>query len=192
MAGELEEPSYDVVSTHEGFEVRRYTATVQARVRRSSADGRGNSGGFRRLAGYIFGGNERGQRIAMTAPVHLWEDESSEAMLAFTLPSEHAFVELPAPRDPGVHLLEVEAHTVAVLAFSGLTRSSKVSRLEADLRQKVTSCGFEVTGPSRLAVYDNPGTTLPFLRRNELHLPVKAKEDAKSLSDPVSVGNSGA
>lgn len=174
MAGELEEPSYDVVSTHEGFEVRRYTATVQARVRRSSADGRGNSGGFRRLAGYIFGGNERGQRIAMTAPVHLWEDESSEAMLAFTLPSEHAFVDLPTPRDPGVHLLEVEAHTVAVLAFSGLSRPGKVGRLETDLRRMVADANLEATGPVRLAIYDNPNTTLPFQRRNELHLPINA------------------
>ena len=171
MAGDLEEPPYDVVSTHDGFEVRRYAETVQARVRRSTADGRGNSGGFRRVAGYIFGGNDRGQRIAMTAPVHLWED-GDEALLAFTMPSAHALADLPTPRDSGVHLLVVEPHTVAVLAFSGLSRPSKVARLEANLRALVAQAGMVVCGPARLAIYDNPNTTLPFQRRNEIHLPV--------------------
>jgi hypothetical protein len=172
VAVDLEEPPYDLLSTHDGFEVRRYASTVQARVLRSNADGRGNSGGFRRVAGYIFGGNDRGQRIAMTAPVHLWED-GGEALLAFTMPSAHALADLPTPRDSGVHLLEVEPHTVAVLSFSGLSRPSKVARLEADLRAYARQAGLVVCGPVRLAIYDNPNTTLPFQRRNELHLPVE-------------------
>ena len=36
--------------------------------------------------------------------------------------------------------------------------------------------GYEVSGPYRLAVYDNPGTTLPFMRRNEIHLPLASGE----------------
>jgi hypothetical protein len=107
----------------------------------------------------------------MTAPVHLWEEESS-SMLAFTMPSEHALDALPQPRDAGVHLLNVEAHTVAVLAFSGLSRPAKVARLAQRLQALLEAEGYEVSGPFRLAVYDNPGTTLPFMRRNEIHLPV--------------------
>jgi hypothetical protein len=93
-------------------------------------------------------------------------------MLAFTMPSEHALDALPQPRDAGVHLLNVEAHTVAVLAFSGLSRPAKVARLAQRLQALLEAEGYEVSGPFRLAVYDNPGTTLPFMRRNEIHLPV--------------------
>ena len=97
-------------------------------------------------------------------------------MLAFTMPSEHALEALPTPRDAGVHLLNVEAHTVAVLAFSGLSRPAKVARLAQRLQAMVEAEGYEVSGPYRLAVYDNPGTTLPFMRRNEIHLPLASGE----------------
>ena len=171
MAGRIEEPSYEVLATHDGFEVRRYAPTVQARVQKAEP-GQGSDGtAFRRVAGYIFGGNEVGMRIAMTAPVHLWEEDSA-SMLAFTMPSEHTLDALPQPHDGGVHLLNVEAHTVAVLAFSGLSRPAKVAKLVQRLQALVKAEGYEVSGPYRLALYDNPGTTLPFNRRNEIHLPV--------------------
>ena len=175
MAGGLEEPAHEVLATHDGFEVRRYAPTVQARVQKAGP-GQGSDGSaFRRVAGYIFGGNDAGMRIAMTAPVHLWEEDSA-SMLAFTMPSEHALDALPTPRDAGVHLLDVEAHTVAVLAFSGLSRPAKVARLAQRLQAMVEAEGYEASGPYRLAVYDNPGTTLPFMRRNEIHLPLASGE----------------
>ncbi|MGB0378655.1 MAG: heme-binding protein, partial [Poseidonia sp.] len=55
MAERLEEPAYEVLATHEGFEVRRYAPTVQARVQKAGL-GQGSDGSaFRRVAGYIFG-----------------------------------------------------------------------------------------------------------------------------------------
>ncbi|MCH1591726.1 MAG: heme-binding protein, partial [Candidatus Thalassarchaeaceae archaeon] len=72
MSEEYEEPEYEITSTHKGFEVRRYTETIQARVRTEGKNWRGSSGGFRRIAGYIFGRNHEKQIIAMTAPVHIW------------------------------------------------------------------------------------------------------------------------
>ena len=72
MAGGYEEPKYEVISTFPGFEVRRYADTVQARVRTEGRNWRGSTEGFRRIAGYIFGRNDREQMIAMTAPVHMW------------------------------------------------------------------------------------------------------------------------
>ena len=98
MAGGYEEPKYEVISTFPGFEVRRYADTVQARVRTEGRNWRGSTEGFRRIAGYIFGRNDREQMIAMTAPVHMWNDGEGTIM-AFTMPFDCLLYTSPSPRD---------------------------------------------------------------------------------------------
>ena len=71
MSEQLEEPDYEVTASHSGFEVRRYSDTIQARVRTEGTNWRGSSGGFRRIAGYIFGRNEKRQMIATVSYTHL-------------------------------------------------------------------------------------------------------------------------
>ena len=65
----LETPQYEVTSEHDGFEVRCYSEMIIATTSVRS-DYRGStSSGFRRIANYIFGGNDKEMKIAMTAPV---------------------------------------------------------------------------------------------------------------------------
>ena len=171
MASGLEEPEYELLSEYEGFEIRRYSESVQARLLTPSSGWSGNSSGFRRIAGYIFGGNETNQRIAMTAPVQMWDTDSG-SMMSFTMPSKYSIKDLPSPIDKGVEIVEVDEYVVAVLPFSGLSRNSKARRLMAKLETLVQASGLTAEGAPVLAVYDNPGTTLPFMRRNEIHLPL--------------------
>ena len=107
----------------------------------------------------------------MTAPVHMWQS-GEESLMAFTMPSEHKMEDLPKPNDSGVELLHVEGEVVAVLKFSGLSRPSKSLRLQKKLRKLVEAEGLTPTSEAKLAVYDNPMSTLPFMRRNEIHLPI--------------------
>ena len=172
MASGIEEPEYELLSEYEGFEIRRYSESVQARLLTPSSGWSGNSSGFRRIAGYIFGGNETNQRIAMTAPVQMWDTDSG-SMMSFTMPSKYSIKDLPSPIDKGVEIVEVDEYVVAVLPFSGLSRNSKARRLMAKLETLVQASGLTAEGAPVLAVYDNPGTTLPFMRRNEIHLPLK-------------------
>ena len=172
MASNLEEPEYEILSVHKGFEVRKYSKSVQARLLTPGNGWSGSSGGFRRIAGYIFGGNQSNQRIAMTAPVQMWDTDGG-SMMSFTMPSEHAIEDLPSPNDSEVEIAEVDEYVVAVLGFSGFSRTSKAKRLMAKLADMVESEGLTPSGPFVLAVYDNPGTTLPFMRRNEIHLPIE-------------------
>jgi len=169
MTETLEEPAYEVVNTHDGFEVRRYGPTVQARVQTAGRDGGAASGGFRRVAGYIFGGNSERTSIAMTAPVHMWE-ESGSGWLAFTMPSAYSLESLPTPNDAGVRLHPTSNSTIAVARFSGRTTPKKTARIENELRAAIKQEGYTAAGPGMLAVYENPWTTLPFMRRNELHI----------------------
>ena len=171
MASDPEEPQYELLSEYEGFEIRRYSESVQARLLTPSSGWSGSSGGFRRIAGYIFGGNETNQRIAMTAPVQMWDTDSG-SMMSFTMPSKYSIKDLPSPIDKGVEIVEVDEYVVAVLPFSGLSRTSKARRLMAKLETLIQASGLTAKGAPVLAVYDNPGTTLPFMRRNEIHLPL--------------------
>ena len=67
MASDIEEPEWHLVNTLDSVELRHYSPSVQART---TLDGSGETlVGFRRLAGFIFGGNDRSEQIAMTAPV---------------------------------------------------------------------------------------------------------------------------
>ena len=172
MASDPEEPQYELLSEYEGFEIRRYSESVQARLLTPSSGWSGSSGGFRRIAGYIFGGNETNQRIAMTAPVQMWDTDSG-SMMSFTMPSKYSIKDLPSPIDKGVEIVKVDEYVVAVLPFSGLSGTSKARRLMAKLETLIQASGLTAKGAPVLAVYDNPGTTLPFMRRNEIHLPLK-------------------
>ena len=172
MAGGYEETKYEVISIFTGFEVRRYADTVQARVRTEGRNWRGSTEGFRRIAGYIFGRNDREQMIAMTAPVHMW-NEGEGTIMAFTMPFEYSLSDLPSPDDKGVHLLKFSGCTMAALAFTGLSGPRRSDRMKTKLSSMVLENGLVPSGPNMLAVYDNPTSTLPFLRRNEILLPVE-------------------
>ena len=172
MSEKLEEPTYEILQKYRGFEVRKYVDTIQARVSTNGMKYGESARPFRRIAGYIFGGNERQQSIAMTAPVHMWQS-GDESLMAFTMPSEHKMKDLPKPNDSGVELIHVEGEVVAVLKFSGLSRPSKSLRLQNKLRKLVEAEGLTSSGNAKLAVYDNPMSTLPFLRRNEIHVPIE-------------------
>jgi len=172
MAENYEEPKFEVLKEYKKFEVRKYVQTIQARVSTDGMNYGESARPFRRIAGYIFGGNEQQQNIAMTAPVHMWKSDE-EYLMAFTMPAEHKMNDLPKPNDSGVELMHVEGEVVAVLKFSGLSRPSKTSRLQKKLRKLVEKEGLIPSSEAKLAVYDNPMSTLPFLRRNEIHLPIE-------------------
>ena len=176
MAENYEEPKFEVLKKYKKFEVRKYSDTIQARVTTGGMNYGESSRPFRRIAGYIFGGNERQQSIAMTAPVHMWKS-GEESLMAFTMPAEHKMEDLPKPIDSGIELLHVEGEVVAVMKISGISRPSKTSRLQKKLRKLVEAEGLIPSSEAKLAVYDNPMSTLPFMRRNEILLPI----DANSL-----------
>ncbi len=179
MAEDYEEPDFDIISSQSGFEVRLYADTIQARVKTMGKDWRGSSGGFRRIAGYIFGRNHRKQMIDMTAPVHIWQ-EGDGTMMAFTMPSDLSMEDLPAPNDDGIELIHSKGQTVAALPFSGFSGPRKSERLKRRLQNLVEEAGLVSSGPPMLAVYDDPTSTLPFMRRNEILIPLEGpnpKED---------------
>ena len=168
MAHSVEEPEWNLLGNIEQVEIRQYEATIEAVTELPGKNH--TSAGFRRLAGYIFGGNETGESIAMTAPVRENLVQSRPEM-AFTMPSEYQLDQLPQPDDTSVSFVEVPPRTVAVIRFSGWATSRNVANRQRELLSTLDSNGVAVTGYPSLNQY-NPPWTPPFLRRNEIMIEV--------------------
>lgn len=168
LAVATEEPAFEVVAEHGKIEVRRYPATIQAITPMPESNGSDN--GFRRLAGFIFGGNSTGESIAMTAPVQ--RNLTGEVKrMTFYMPSTYDMQSLPTPQDPNVTLREVPAQTVAVVRFSGRATEKRVSQERDALEQGLREEGIAWQGDWLLNQY-NPPWTPPFMRRNEIWVEV--------------------
>ena len=163
----IEEPVYQVEKAWEAeqIEIRAYAARVMAVT--GMADD--SDSGFRVLAGYIFGGNAEEQKIAMTAPVQ--QSMAGEKEMAFMIPAEYALEDLPEPEDQRVSFREAPAYTAAVIQFSGWASADKADENWQQLRQFLIAEGIDITGEPTLNQY-NPPWTLPFMRRNEIIVPV--------------------
>ena len=164
MAADIEEPAWHLRDNFDGVELRDYAPSIQAKT--VLAHGGETSTGFRRLAGFIFGGNDRSQKIAMTAPVQETLQEQGPVM-AFTMPSQYTLDELPHPADARITLEEVPARTVAVLRFSGWATDAAVARKTRQLLATLAQRDIVPVGVPSLNQY-NPPWTPPFLRRNEV------------------------
>ena len=62
---------------------------------------------------------------------------------------------------------------MAAMKFSGFSGRKKCLRKVKKLEEGLEMAGYIASGESILAVYDNPATTLPFMRRNEILIPLK-------------------
>ncbi len=163
-----EEPAFELLAQRDKVEVRRYPPTLQAITEMPGGDGA--NGGFRRLAGFIFGGNSTGESIAMTAPVQ--RNLSGDVRhMTFYMPGEYDRESLPAPQDPSVSIREVPSQTVAVLRFSGRATNQRVGEERQALEAFLQAEGIDWRGEWLLNQY-NPPWTPPFMRRNEIWVEV--------------------
>jgi len=165
---------YAVLKTIGEMEVRRYPEALTATVLRPGGTYKEiSNSGFRSLAGYIFGGNEGGKKIAMTAPVHM-EMGADSSRMRFVMPADLTMDSLPRPNDPNVQLQRVPEEVVAVLRFGGFSNDSKIAAQAGELLQQVKAAGLEPIGPVRFLGYDPPWQLLA--RRNEVVVAVRWTE----------------
>jgi SOUL heme-binding protein len=111
-----------------------------------------------------------GRKIAMTAPVEVTSSHSG-LVVRFFMPAKYSKEQLPEPSDPRVKLIELPPTTVAVLRFSGSTGDAAVTIYTVLLMKALQSKKWKVAGPAT-ALFYNPPWTLPFLRINEVAIPV--------------------
>ena len=180
------EPPHEVLKRDGKIEVRQYQTQVIAETFVSEEYDRAGTAGFRRLAGYIFGGNREKEQIAMTAPV-LQEPRSRQIAMtapvlqektkdgwwmAFILPTDITMANAPQPDNPDVKLRELPAKKLVSLQYSGWNSPEKMQAQAETLSDWIEKQGLEPVRPPQMASYDPPWT-LWFLRRNEVQIEVR-------------------
>ena len=175
---DLETPSFQTLLRRSDYAVRRYSSFMVARTR-VDAGAAGDGGGFGKLAGYIFGGNASGEKMAMTTPVlqRVVGDRSTSMAFPVFGPSAASLNPdaLPAPREGSAveRALEPAAEAVAVRTFGGVAGDADAKReaeaLLAALRRDGLVAGEEGW---TLARYNDPFTP-PWQRRNEVMVRLK-------------------
>jgi hypothetical protein len=160
-----EQYSYTVLKDFPDFEVRKYESAVFARTRVDAETYRTGSGnGFRTLASYIFGGNERNESIAMTSPVAMsWGDGM---VMEFMMPSKYSLDNLPAPNRPDIELYEKPSVIMAGLSFGGFASDQKIKEKIEELKSYLEKENISHTGQFQYFGYNPPYQM--FNRRNDI------------------------
>jgi hypothetical protein len=162
-----EEPAYMLERRIGELEIRHYAPRIEAQTRLTVPDFEtALDEGFRRLAKYLFGANDRRSTLAMTAPV-LTIPRATTHTVAFVMPPGMTLDALPRPADERVQLVHAPARRVAVLRFAGRYNDDVMLEQTRRLHELVTAADLDVRGQPVFAGFDPP-TTLPFLRRSEL------------------------
>jgi len=174
MAKTPQQP-YQKIGSQGTLEFRYYPESVMATVNDPDTTYRGSSGkNFRALAGYIFGGNEKSQKIAMTAPVHMNWDNGGSSM-SFVMPDGYNLNNLPAPSTASVKLHKTEEEYVAVIRFGGYASDKKIAEKQKELDELLKKEGIEHLNNFRFLGYNAPWDFL--FRRNEIIVGI-SKESA--------------
>jgi hypothetical protein len=168
-----EKQKYTVVRRDKGFEIRFYPSAILATIHSDAKTYKELSNpGFRKLAGYIFGGNETGAIISMTAPVQMDINDSSSTM-SFVMPSAYQTENLPRPQDPGIVLKKMNDEYVAAIKFGGFASDRNLKFYSEKLQRLLKEKGITSHGNYRYLGYNPPFQFLG--RRNEIIISVDWK-----------------
>lgn len=156
---------YEVLKEYDDFEIRKYDAAVFTSVEMDSGSYSDvSTKGFRILAGYIFGNNEREEKISMTTPVSM---ELNEKMtMRFLVPSKYKKDDLPNPNHPGIIIEEKPELVIAAVRFGGWADDDRIEKHRKKLAAALEKEGIEHTGNFSFMGYNAPFD--PINRRNEV------------------------
>ena len=161
----IETYPYVVKKKYKQFEIRSYETTLFTSVKLSTKDyKKSSSKGFSILAGYIFGNNERNEKIAMTSPVSMALEDSVTMM--FMVPKKFSKDMLPKPNQSGIEFKEEPAKTVAAISFSGWANDTKIEEYKKLLKAALDAEGIRYTNQFYFFGYNAPFEV--FNRKNEV------------------------
>jgi hypothetical protein len=161
----IETYAFTIIDSYETIEIRQYEASLFTSVQMPSNNYRKTSSkGFSVLAGYIFGGNDKEEKIAMTSPVTMSLKDSTTMM--FLVPKKYTRDNLPVPNDSSIEFKDVPEKKVAAISFGGWANDSKIASFKKKLIDVLESKGIQYTDNFYFLGYNAPMEV--FNRKNEI------------------------
>jgi hypothetical protein len=146
---------------------------AQTKLGGSKFDSNGNRG-FSTVAGYIFGGNQQQQKIAMTSPV-IMNMSDTDASMSFVMPSQYQLSDLPVPNSSAVSLVTQGSMTLAVLRFGGYSSDEKIAKYAQLLTQVLQEKNIQTKGSLLFMGYNAPWDVIN--RRNEVAFQIESIQE---------------
>ena len=151
-----ETQAYQVIKTEKDFEIRLYPPATMATISMDVKTYKElSSAGFRKLASFIFGGNQDNKNISMTSPVHMDINDSLSSM-SFVMPANYNKDNLPKPNDTSVILKTTTEEYVAAIRFGGYANDEEIKMYAAKLESALKVEGIEYFGNFRFLGYNAP------------------------------------
>ena len=183
----VEQAEYTVIKKTDNYEIRNYPKHIVAQTTVSGQLSQAMNSGFSTVAEYIFGGNVKKEKIAMTAPV-IVKDTISEKIpmtapvvsrtdgdsqiISFGMPKSYTLESLPSPTNPKVQIIEIPAQNLAVASFSWFSNDKRIKIMQEKLLIDLAKDGIKPIGELRYAGYNAPWTP-PWMKRNEVMVEIK-------------------
>lgn len=188
----VEKAKYEVIQKKPDYEIRQYAEQIVAQTTVKGSYNDALNEGFSIIANYIFGGNTKKEKIAMTAPVLEQKNEPNEnsekiAMtapvlastegetrtVAFVMPSSYNLENLPTPNDSRVEINSIPSKKMAALKFSWYYSEKRVNKMKERLLELLKKDNIELVGTEpQFAGYNDPFTP-PWMMRNEILVEIK-------------------
>lgn len=157
---------YQVIKTAKDYEMRYYpSATMATIVMAAKSYKELASPGFRKLASFIFGGNQSNKNIAMTTPVHMTINDSQSTM-SFVMPANYSKDNLPQPKDSSIIIETTQDEYVAAIRFGGYANNDDIKTYATKLENALKNNKVNYFGNFRFLGYNAPFQFLK--RRNEI------------------------
>jgi hypothetical protein len=170
IQNKTEKVNYVVLRKYESFEVRSYPELIVASTVCGTGKYESNSSkGFRKIAGYIFGGNEGQNQIAMTSPVKMTLDDTMK--MSFYMPNDYSMDELPQPKDKSVKIGKAQKQVVAAIQFGGWANQEEIDFYKTKLIKALKKNNIEFNNDFAFLGYNAPYEMMN--RRNEIIVTLK-------------------
>lgn len=171
------EPDYRSLRHDRQLELRDYPDLLVAGIEHTGARRKALKRGYERLSAYTEGkdraGGESGTgKLPMIVPVLQDSTGDKSWRLRFLMPQDRTRATLPQP-PADINIEELPARRVAAIRFSGAPKMKDLRRREDELRRWLEREGLQPIGGFEYAFYNSPMIP-PFLRRNEVWVPVSA------------------
>ena len=161
----IETYPYLIKKKYKQIEIRSYESTLFTAVKLSTKGYKNSSSkGFSILAGYIFGNNERNEKISMTSPVSMSLEDSMTMM--FMVPKKLNKDLLPKPNQSGIEFKEEPAKLLAAISFSGWADDTKIEKYKQILKAALDAEGIKYSNQFYFFGYNPPYEVIN--RKNEV------------------------